>query len=751
MSGALDQSVTGSFIQLPTSCADSSVIERMKSPEKIMTRQSVLVEPSSNSQASEMKAPFDSPDLSYQLSNLTQAAIPALPTTPINLLEYNSETLVNPSSVHAYSSYPTPYYNIQPGPATAYLPSPPISSPLGSSTSTLLSTNSLPSSLYQRYETMRGPNTIQLAPYDNAYSQFTPNVSNPYCTTQLPSADTLTHDGSVHFISQQQNAHSVDTLANFRQLFFLVTPVESKIRPFQCSSSKHVRMPAHSVDTLANFRQLFFLVTPVESKIRPFQCSSSKHVRMPMSSVFNTTSTSTQYSTSKECTTCHVPLVYDAPTPPDGGLLYCESCAAQMTAGSRHIQEIPEVQVAIDSNYASITCRTQDFSGSNGLLAKDTCREKPTSSAGAANFSTSLPFFKWRKVEATAEEKPAVNGCFSRAHRGDKVLYVRTVMAQIRPYGGETSKENQFASISERMFQSSSQRRQGLVCANCHGTNTTLWRRNAEGEPVCNACGLYFKLHNVHRPASMKKEGTLQTRKRKQKTDGSGRQVSSKKNTLNGEKHSRTFARNTTLTTVLNGNTSRTAAVTFQQLLAANIFTWRALTEETHVVSFAKKILDGASSKMPAILEYATQPLQSTIENRDQLSLPLQSATHDLALNYAAISDPTQWAHMNGGFVLTDPSRMISTSLQSSTDVYRQVDTSLNSRIVNEVSVYFHICLSVHPVKVQLNNSAKSQRTIRFLLSPIPSSVHDQCYCYRICGGAQFNDMNILLYIADRC
>lgn len=89
------------------------------------------------------------------------------------------------------------------------------------------------------------------------------------------------------------------------------------------------------------------------------------------------------------------------------------------------------------------------------------------------------------------------------------------------------------------------------------------------------------------------------------------------------------------------------------QLLAANIFTWRALTEETHVVSFAKKILDGASSKMPAILEYATQPLQSTIENRDQLSLPLQSATHDLALNYAAISDPTQWAHMNGGFVLT--------------------------------------------------------------------------------------------------
>uniref|UniRef100_A0A914XLD8 GATA-type domain-containing protein n=1 Tax=Plectus sambesii TaxID=2011161 RepID=A0A914XLD8_9BILA len=65
----------------------------------------------------------------------------------------------------------------------------------------------------------------------------------------------------------------------------------------------------------------------------------------------------------------------------------------------------------------------------------------------------------------------------------------------------------------------SSQRRQGLVCANCNGTNTTLWRRNNEGEPVCNACGLYYKLHQVQRPMTMKKEG-IQTRKRKPKSQG---------------------------------------------------------------------------------------------------------------------------------------------------------------------------------------------------------------------------------------
>ncbi|KAJ8686147.1 hypothetical protein QAD02_021941 [Eretmocerus hayati] len=63
-------------------------------------------------------------------------------------------------------------------------------------------------------------------------------------------------------------------------------------------------------------------------------------------------------------------------------------------------------------------------------------------------------------------------------------------------------------------------RRNGARCANCGTTTTTLWRRNNNGEPVCNACGLYYKLHGVNRPMSMKKEG-IQTRKRKPKNHSS--------------------------------------------------------------------------------------------------------------------------------------------------------------------------------------------------------------------------------------
>ncbi|KAI7907997.1 uncharacterized protein BX663DRAFT_446076, partial [Cokeromyces recurvatus] len=44
-----------------------------------------------------------------------------------------------------------------------------------------------------------------------------------------------------------------------------------------------------------------------------------------------------------------------------------------------------------------------------------------------------------------------------------------------------------------------------FICANCQTSTTPLWRRDELGQTICNACGLYFKLHNVHRPISMKR------------------------------------------------------------------------------------------------------------------------------------------------------------------------------------------------------------------------------------------------------
>ncbi|KAF9547214.1 putative electron transfer flavoprotein subunit [Mortierella hygrophila] len=47
----------------------------------------------------------------------------------------------------------------------------------------------------------------------------------------------------------------------------------------------------------------------------------------------------------------------------------------------------------------------------------------------------------------------------------------------------------------------------GVRCQNCGVTVTPLWRRSADNEPLCNACGLYHKLHAMHRPKHLQQQG----------------------------------------------------------------------------------------------------------------------------------------------------------------------------------------------------------------------------------------------------
>lgn len=52
-----------------------------------------------------------------------------------------------------------------------------------------------------------------------------------------------------------------------------------------------------------------------------------------------------------------------------------------------------------------------------------------------------------------------------------------------------------------------------IECINCQQTNTPLWRKNENGDPLCNACGLYAKLNHRNRPVEMRKS-TIQRRRR---------------------------------------------------------------------------------------------------------------------------------------------------------------------------------------------------------------------------------------------
>lgn len=57
------------------------------------------------------------------------------------------------------------------------------------------------------------------------------------------------------------------------------------------------------------------------------------------------------------------------------------------------------------------------------------------------------------------------------------------------------------------------------LCGNCGATDTPMWRKTEDGMVVCNACGLYHKLHGQHRRSGSKRitaseiKDTLSTRK----------------------------------------------------------------------------------------------------------------------------------------------------------------------------------------------------------------------------------------------
>ncbi|QLL33048.1 hypothetical protein HG536_0D05690 [Torulaspora globosa] len=120
-----------------------------------------------------------------------------------------------------------------------------------------------------------------------------------------------------------------------------------------------------------------------------------------------------------------------------------------------------------------------------------------------------------KKEESTNFHRPPLGGRRSSmqlsksVHTEDGGIYISTANGASSVRKNSLGRQISSTSLSSYKRGSSSavpeiQRKPSLSCFNCKTQKTPLWRRDSQGNTLCNACGLFQKLHGTMRPLSLK-------------------------------------------------------------------------------------------------------------------------------------------------------------------------------------------------------------------------------------------------------
>lgn len=169
------------------------------------------------------------------------------------------------------------------------------------------------------------------------------------------------------------------------------------------------------------------------------------------------------------------PIGGDSPNPNHGGQL------------NRLNSQLGNHQFAAESHQKSLF---MDL-----LPADPQDRQEMNASLFAASLPTSF---------ASHMDKASVSSSPNPLATMTKPILSKGVQKRIKParkksFLGSASKGKQESLSADKTLQVSA-----LACNNCQTKVTPLWRRDHVGNPLCNACGLFLKLHGINRPLSLK-------------------------------------------------------------------------------------------------------------------------------------------------------------------------------------------------------------------------------------------------------
>ncbi|KAI1617473.1 GATA-binding protein [Exophiala viscosa] len=153
------------------------------------------------------------------------------------------------------------------------------------------------------------------------------------------------------------------------------------------------------------------------------------------------------------------------------------------------------------------------------------------------------------------------------------------------------------------------------TCTNCFTQTTPLWRRNPEGHPLCNACGLFLKLHGVVRPLSLKTDVI------KKRNRGSGNTIPMGSAATRASKKS--SRKNSVAQTPVSTPTSGIAPSEQNSASPASI---QGSTNSGSIVTTPTSYPPGTTGGKPGVVPIAAAPPKPPMQPGPNMTRPVQVA-----------------------------------------------------------------------------------------------------------------------------